>query len=456
MGASSGQNARIRGTSVFITEAWSIAIRSTRLPGRAASKGEAVAWRDRLRGEIRTGTFVDPDAPPAVTEPAAAGLTLGDVIGAYVTRHVATPTRRKAALRAMTWNLDLIRRSEVPAANGATIRLEEKPVEDVRKADIEAFRATRRAILVAAQTTLEHARALEAQALTLTTRKVRAALRAEALTLRRSIASRPGTKGGEIGINRLLARLRHVFSWAIEEGYVTDTPFKRGAQTVVRLETKMETPRTRRLEPGEEDRLLAHAENHLRALIVAALTTGCRVGELLSLQWAQVRRDDHGAARWIVLPASKTKTNEPRTIPVGPRLKAELEMRRYGPDGKELAASAFVFGNEVGEPIASVKTAWRATCRRAGIHDLHFHDLRREFGSRLLESGASEHDVRDFLGHANITTTSRYLKSTPLRLEKALAHMEGGIRTPFAQTTDPAASGERDSLEAETQKTLIQ
>lgn len=80
--------------------------------------------------------------------------------------------------------------------------------------------------------------------------------------------------------------------------------------------------------------------------------------------------------------------------------------------------------NEIGESIASVKTAWRAACRRAAIAELHFHDLRREFGSRLLEPGASEHDVRDFLGHANITTTSRYLKSTSLRLERALEHRE--------------------------------
>ena len=71
-----------------------------------------------------------------------------------------------------------------------------------------------------------------------------------------------------------------------------------------------------------------------------------------------------------------------------------------------------------------VKTAWRGTCRRAGIGDLQVRDLRREFGSRLRESGASDHDVRDFLGHANITTTSRYLASTPLRLEKALANLE--------------------------------
>ena len=64
-------------------------------------------------------------------------------------------------------------------------------------------------------------------------------------------------------------------------------------------------------------------------------------------------------------------------------------------------------------------------------------DLRREFASRLRESGASDHDVRDFLGHANITTTSRYLASTPLGLEQALANLEArNGRTLVAQTTD--------------------
>ncbi len=87
--------------------------------------------------------------------------------------------------------------------------------------------------------------------------------------------------------------------------------------------------------------------------------------------------------------------------------------------------------------------------------NLHLHDLRREFARRLLESGADQHDVRDFLGHANITTTSRYLATPPVRLERALSRMEGSdsgdanknsdgrsIRTPFAQsdrrTDEPA------------------
>jgi integrase len=91
-------------------------------------------------------------------------------------------------------------------------------------------------------------------------------------------------------------------------------------------------------------------------------------------------------------------------------------MRRTDPTGQPSPPDAYVFGNGVGERLTSIKTAWRNTCRRAGTEDLHFHDLRREFACRLLESSADLHDVRDFLGHAHITTTSRYVRSTPVRL----------------------------------------
>jgi integrase len=249
---------------------------------------------------------------------------------------------------------------------------------------------------------------------------------------------------GTIGCNRLLARLRHLLNWAIAEGMLDQSPFKRGGVTVVRLDMRVEHARQRRLAPGEEEALLKHAGAHLRALIVAALSTGCRRGELLSLQWSQVRRDDKGEARWIVLPAAKTKTNETRVIPIGPRLRAELAIRQHAPDGTLHPAAAYVFGNECGEQIESSKTAWNNTCQRAQIVGLRFHDLRREFACRLLESGAQQHDVRDFLGHANITTTSRYLASTPVRLEQALARMEGAIRIPIADEAEPANGAESE------------
>ena len=113
-----------------------------------------------------------------------------------------------------------------------------------------------------------------------------------------------------------------------------------------------------------------------------------------------------------------------------------LEMRRTDPTGQLLPPDAYVFGNAVGERLTSIRTAWRNTCRRAGIEGLHFHDLRREFACRLVESSAGLHDVREFLGHANITTTSRYVRSTPVRLAQALERMEASTVT-VADADDP-------------------
>ena len=158
------------------------------------------------------------------------------------------------------------------------------------------------------------------------------------------------------------------------------------------------------------------------------------------------------------LPVERTKTYQQRLLPMGQRLRSILEMCQTDPKGQSWPPSACVFGNEVGELIKSVKTAWKATCRRAGITDLHFNDLRHEFGCRLLESGSGLHDVRGFLGHASITTTSRYLQSSSHRLADALTRMETRQRQGFpesvAQTShktsdlppDPAVSDSKESV----------
>ena len=386
---------------------WSLHRVAGKPPGYHMSKTEAQAIADGLRSDIRAGRLTDTGTASPDT-----GLTFGDVVERYVERHVRVPTRRPAAQQVMEWHLGVLRRARVPAARGTTIRLEHKPLTAISKADVEAVRDGRRS----------------AAKVCASTERVR-----------------PGCKGGEVGINRLLARLRHVFSFAIAEGYATESPFKRHGVTVVKLDSRAETPRDRRLEPGEEDRLLRHAGDHLRALIVALLFTGCWVGELLNLTWKHIRRDDDGKPRWLMLPATDTKTYRLRPLPIGARLSAELDMRQHGPDGTAFGPEAFVFGNGVGEKINSVKTAWAGTCRRAGISGLQTRDLRREFASRLRESGASDHDVWDFLGHANITTTSRYLASTPLRLEQALANLEAGHSlTSITRTTD-RSGGSRDT-----------
>ena len=111
-----------------------------------------------------------------------------------------------------------------------------------------------------------------------------------------------------------------------------------------------------------------------------------RRAELLGLQWQDVRCDSKGKAEWIVLRPETTKTDRMRTIPVSERLAKLLKRRRVGPDAESHKTDAFVFGNAVGERLDSIKTAWKATCRRAGIEDLHFHDLRREAACRWFEA----------------------------------------------------------------------
>lgn len=89
-----------------------------------------------------------------------------------------------------------------------------------------------------------------------------------------------------------------------------------------------------------------------------------------------------------------------------------------------------MFGNEVGERRKSFRTIWENCRKRAGVAGLHFHDLRREFASRLLESpGVALHDVSDWVGHSNVTTTSRYLSTTGFRRQITLERFELS-RTP--------------------------
>jgi integrase len=132
-------------------------------------------------------------------------------------------------------------------------------------------------------------------------------------------------------------------------------------------------------------------------------------------------------------------TGRTRVVPVGQRLRAVLAIRRHGPDGMPLGPDAYVFGNEVGERVGDVKTAWQATCRRAGIIGLHFHDLRREFACALLESGAALHDVRDFLGHTDITTMVKERQSSPIDIVAVLATVSTHI-SPSRKSKAPLRS----------------
>jgi integrase len=128
----------------------------------------------------------------------------------------------------------------------------------------------------------------------------------------------------------------------------------------------------------------------------------------------------------IIIEPAKAKTRRARAIPVTQRLRATLEMRQHAPDGSRLPPHAYVFGDAVGEPVRKEYAGdlWRATCARAGVSDLHFHDLRREFACRLMESGASAHETRDALGHSSQTMTNQYLSTSGIGLARAFARFE--------------------------------
>jgi integrase len=242
-------------------------------------------------------------------------------------------------------------------------------------------------------------------------------------------AKRVTALGGPVAANRNLRLVRAAFNWAIDKGLVERTPFKRGERTTIKLPS--EQARSRRLDAGEADRLLAACGEQLRAVVEAALETGCRRGELLSLQWRQVQLDGRGE---VWLPAGKTKTGRPRRVPISTRLMHILEMRRDAlwtalelQPGDTVPGDAYVFGNEIGQRHGAIKTAWMTACRRAAVSDLHFHDLRREAGSRWMEAGVPLATIQRWLGHANIAQTSTYLATTTVGEHDAMRRFEERI-----------------------------
>src|SRR3989442_8643260 len=170
------------------------------------------------------------------------------------------------------------------------------------------------------------------------------------------------TRGGAVSTNRCLCRLKAFFNWTLEREYLMANP----AQRVRKLR---EFERERRLEPGEEERLRALTKDDWlwRLRLVAALETGCRIGEILNVQFKQLRWD----LNELHLSNRTTKGLRTRYIPLSQELRAMLELRRHDPDGEEFKAEAFVFGNEVGERVKNYQKAWSTLLLRTIGHVPH-------------------------------------------------------------------------------------
>jgi integrase len=274
------------------------------------------------------------------------------------------------------------------------------------------------------------------------------------------------SEAGKVAANRDLSLLRACFNWATSKKrqLASDNPFLDGVQAAVKL-TK-EHARTRRLQAGEADALLAACPSRLRAVVECALETGMRKGEILSLQWRQVEgmSIDQQTISWapnatLLLPAQKTKTKQMRRIPISTRLKAILEMRRFDPANKLHPADAYVFGTLTGERVENVGRSWHravlvshrhtptygahvnlSAASRAALRaiDLHFHDLRREAGSRWMDGNVPIATIQRWLGHSNVSQTSAYLAGTSTSEHDAMARYEASLQA-LATNTETAS-----------------
>ena len=212
--------------------------------------------------------------------------------------------------------------------------------------------------------------------------------------------------------NHYVQLLTSLFRWAKKKGHITRSPITEDTQ----LKRSEVNHRRRRFEGDEEASLFAAVGPWLQRLIIAALETACRQGELLKLQWKNVSE----TRRLITILATNAKSSRKREIPVSDRLWAILQMIRHDPSGRRFGPSDYVFGNTIGERIGSPKKAWGTAIRKAQIDDFTFHDLRHEAASRRHEEGWTLAEIQQLLGHANIKTTSTYLNVTTTGLQAAM------------------------------------
>jgi integrase len=196
-------------------------------------------------------------------------------------------------------------------------------------------------------------------------------------------------------INRILALLRHVLMIAERQRWIDRNPFRMGEPLI---SIASEKKRDRALTFEEEEALLAACDHddrrHIRPIIVCAIDTGMRLGEILKMQWSQISLDE----RIIRIPREHTKTGQPRIVGITKRLCAELltVAQRLGDSGS-------VFGRR-----SSPKQSWATAVKLAGLKNLRFHDLRHTFASRMASAGVEMMHVSRLLGHADLSMTFRY------------------------------------------------
>lgn len=235
------------------------------------------------------------------------------------------------------------------------------------------------------------------------------------------------TRQRKIGtVNRELSWLRAILNFAITNDWLIKTPFAK-MKGVISMASEVE--RDRVLSLAEEDRLLAvciDERAHLRPMLICAMDTAMRRGEIFKMRWRDVKFDSDE----ISIPQTNTKTEESRIVGLTPRLKEELVLlwEQSPKDGGGL-----VFGI-----TNSIKHAWATACDLAGITDFRFHDCRHTATTRMIASGSPHTEVMKITGHSQIKTFLRYLNLMPETTSKVASRLHNYLAD--RQISDELAS----------------
>jgi integrase len=196
-------------------------------------------------------------------------------------------------------------------------------------------------------------------------------------------------------VNRELALLKHMFNlaerWELHQG-------KNPVKLVGFLPENNLQFQT--LDEDEERKLLSSAPPYLRELILFAINTGLRSGEIFNLKWEVVDLERRRIKPTVM------KTRQSLELPLNETAYTILECRsgvKHGPH---------VFYNAAtGDRFKDVKNGLQAAVERAGLSGITWHTFRHTFASRLTASGADLVTVKELLGHSTITVTMRYAHS---------------------------------------------
>jgi integrase len=239
--------------------------------------------------------------------------------------------------------------------------------------------------------------------------------------MRFSTKTNRGTYTDVATVNRELSTCRAMLNDAVVNEWLVRSPFvkaKKGELIAVAHETKRQVV----LSSENEQKLLqacgTSRRRHLRAMIIAAIDTGCRQGELLRLRWSDVDLQ----ANTLRVTSYKGKTVNRRFVPITDRLRAALLDLRTKPSvaafrrlkNGDTADNTLVFG-----VVDSVKKSFDAARIEAGLPHIRFHDLRHTAGTFLAHGGMNIALVAEILGHSDPKTTRRYINATVDTVEAA-------------------------------------